>query len=174
MSKGFHGGFGIAGMLTGIFLLIFVIFPVSLFIIEKGIFMTKTYFIRDAVDMANLSLYNAMNAESLSSCAIEFDEAGMMDIYKNILAHNLKLDDALMPLDGSVAASRVTIKSLEAYISGLPSTCPLGTGLRRPSIHSVVTVPLRPSFYRSILSAITGAEYYEYTIHADTELPVNN
>ncbi len=174
MIRKIDGGFGIAGMLTGIFLLIFVIFPVSFFIIEKGIFNTKACFIRDAVDMANLSLYNAMNAESLSACAIEFDQTRMIDIYKKILARNLKLDDGLMPLEGSIAANGVTIKSLEAYISGLPLTCPLGTGLKRPSIHSVVTVPLRPSFYRGILSAITGVEYYDYTIHADTDLPVNN
>jgi hypothetical protein len=91
-----------------------------------------------------------------------------------MLALNLKLDGNLDPKPGSVAEGRVEIKSLEIYGNGFPTACPDGAVILRPSVHSSITVPVRPSLYRSVLLGLLGKEHIVIEVHVDSEIPVDN
>lgn len=154
--------------------IIFVIFPVFSMVYEKYIIVTEGQIIKDAIDMANISTYNALNNRALGKDAILFNNEEMMSIYRGLLGKNLKLDGSLTPEPGSIAEDTVTINSLVCYTEELPAVCPNGNSIKRPSIHSLVTVPVRPVLFRQIILELLGKEYVELKVHVDSELPVNN
>jgi hypothetical protein len=157
-----------------VMIIIFIIFPVFSVICEKYMIVTEAQFIKDSLDMTNLAAYNAMNNEALGRNVIRFDSEEVMELYKKMLAKNLKLNEDLTPTVGSIAEGRVTIDSLICYTENLPVKCLNGRLITRPSIHSVVTVPVRPVLYRQLILELTGREYLELKVRVDSELPVNN
>lgn len=160
-------------LITGA-IIIFVLLPVFAVIMEKYIVFTKSQLIKDAVDITNLSAYYALEAESLGKNLIDFNEAKILDIYKNILAKNLQLDSNLNPLENSIADYKVGIESLIIYIKDLPKTCPFGVNLTRPAVHSCIIVPVKPTFFVEVIRSMTGKEYMELKVHVDSDIPVNN
>ncbi len=154
--------------------IIFVIFPVFSVICEKYIVVTEAQSIKDAVDMTNIVVYNAMNNQSLGRCNISFDSEESIEVYKRLLAKNLKLNNDLSPMTDSIAENKVTIDSLICYTDNLPAKCTAGSIIKRPTIHSVITVPVKPVLYRQLIFELTGKEYLELKVHVDSELPVNN
>ncbi|MGE5613935.1 MAG: hypothetical protein ACM3XR_05965 [Bacillota bacterium] len=154
--------------------LVFVILPIFSAITEKYVLNAKAQVIRDAVDITNISAYNALNADDLGKVRVNASREKCVGIFKDMLARNLELDSSLDPKPGSVAEGRVEIKSLEIYSDGFPASCPDGTVILRPSVHSSIMVPVKPSLYRSVILGLLGKEHIEIVVHVDSEIPVNN
>lgn len=155
-------------------MLIFVIMPVFSAAIEKYILMEKARIIRDSLDMTNISAYNALSSADLGKVGIGAERSGVLEIYRQMLGMNLRLHDDLEPKPDSVAEGRVEVLSLEIYSSGFPAQCPEGATVTRPTVHSSICVPVRPSLYRSIILKMLGRDYVDIIVHTDTEIPVNN
>ncbi|NTV91417.1 MAG: hypothetical protein HGA22_13830 [Clostridiales bacterium] len=150
-----------------------VLLPVFSAVFEKYLLNEKCQRIRDAEDMANMAVYYSMNTQELSVTNVSFDMDRAVEVYSGVLAENLRLDSALMPEEGSMAESRVVIEELGLYSSGFPAKCPKGTALERPTIHSVVSVPVRPSLFRGMILSALGRDYLLLTVHNDSEIPLN-
>jgi len=154
-------------------ILVFIILPVFSTVMEKYVLMSKTAIIRDAVDMTNISAYQALQAQQLGKVMVELDRSAVLERYREMLCTNLKLDEELIPYENSVAEGRVEVLSLEIYQSGFPVFCPEGVAVARPSVHSCISVPIRPSLYRSIILNLLGKEYIDAVVHVDSEIPLN-
>lgn len=155
-------------------IIIFVILPVFSVILEKYLLLNKAQIIKDAVDMANISAYNAIKAAKLSEEDVEVDLEAAEKIYNELLLLNLNLDNDLLPLTGSLAEGKVYVESLVIYSDGLPVVCPDGIVVKRPSVHSTVVIPVKPSLYRQLVLSMLGREFIELKVHVDSEIPVNN
>lgn len=155
-------------------MLVFVILPVFSSVMEKYVLLEKSRLIRDAVDMTNISAYNALDTADLSKVRVNVASVEAMDIFKEILSANLRLDDGLNPGPGSVAEGRVEVLSLEIYRTGFPVSCPDGTVITKPSVHSSINIPVKPSLYRSLILNLLGKEHIDVVVHVDSEIPVNN
>lgn len=167
-------GSSTAVVLISAMTVVFVVLPIFSAVIEKYIIFNKAQIIKDAVDMTNIASYNAINTHDLSRNIVTFDGEELDKIYRYLLAKNLRLDSDLFPAEGSIAGDRVRIESVAAYTSGLPLTCPDGTEIKRPSVHSCVIVPVKPLLYRHIILNALNKEYIELKVHVDSEIPVNN
>lgn len=155
-------------------MLVFVIMPVFSAVIEKYVLMEKARVIRDAADMTNISAYNALSAADLGKTAVGMSRTEILDIYREMLGRNLKLDGDMDPKPDSVAEGRVEVLSLEVYTSGFPAECPEGVTIMRPTVHSCINVPVRPSLYRGIILGILGRDYIDIVVHVDSEIPLDN
>ena len=153
--------------------LVFVIFPIVSVVIEKNIMLAKGQIIKDAIDITNIASYTGLSS-SISEGTIGVDNAKLYSVYTSMLAKNLNLNDDLTPKQNSVAEGPVTIDSLIVYLSGFPLVCPDGNTLVRPSVHAVITVPVKPSLYRQVILSLLGKQYIYLKIHVDSDLPLNN
>ncbi len=155
-------------------IVVFVILPVFSILMEKYLLLNKAQIIKDAVDMTNISVYNALDTAGLGKVDVDVDGNRAEEIYRRLLALNLKLDEDLKPLSGSLAEDTVSIRSLVIYSDVFPGSCPLGLTITGPSVHSVVVVPVRPSLYRQLVLSALGRQYVELEVHVDSDIPVNN
>ena len=155
-------------------IVLFVILPVFSIIMEKYLLLNKAQIIKDAVDMTNISVYNAINTAELGKAGVDVDENRAERIYRDLLASNLRLDADLKPLQGSLAEDAVSIRSLVIFSDMFPAICPLGISITRPSVHSVIVVPVRPSLYRQLILSVLGRQFVELEVHVDSDIPVNN
>ncbi len=167
-------GSSLVDVLIFTFVIIFIILPLFSFVIEMGIIINKSGIIRDAVDLANISAYNAINCNDLSKNQVIISQSRLDKVYRKILAQNLKLDKSLNPKYDSIACSQVSIEELVIYNSGFPLTCERGVEITRPSIHSCIVVPVKPSLFAGMIMKISGKEHMELKLHVDTEIPKNN
>lgn len=166
-------GSAVAEVVIGAAILVFAILPVFSAIVERYVLLNKVQMIRDAADITNISVYNAMNTAQLGKTNVIFEADKAMELYKELLAKNMKLDPGLVPLNGSIAEGTVKIESLEFYMAGFPLTCPDGTVLERAAVHSCIRVPVKPSLYRRAILTFMGREYIELKIHVDSDIPLN-
>ena len=155
-------------------MLAFVVFPVFSTVMERYILLDKARLIRDSVDMTNISVYNALNAERLGKVSVDFFDEKAGDIFRELLCRNLKLDGGLIPRSDSVAEAQVEILSLTFYKEGFPVVCPDGSTIKRPAVHSCVNIPIRPSLYRGVILNLLGRDHIDVIVHVDSEIPVNN
>ncbi|MEM1724708.1 MAG: hypothetical protein QXW71_02900 [Thermoplasmata archaeon] len=153
--------------------LVFVVLPVMSVILEKNIMLAKGQIIKDAVDITNIASYTALKS-TISEKVIDINNTKLYSVYTSMLAKNLNLNEDLTPKPNSVAEGPVTINSLIVYTSGFPVVCPEGNTLVRPSVHAVITVPVKPSLYREVILSLLGRQYIYLKIHVDSDLPVNN
>jgi len=167
-------GSAAADVVIGVAVIVLVVLPVFSAVIERYIVLNKAQIIKDAVDMANISAYNAINAGNLSRNAVTFDSDKADEIYRFILAKNLHLDDTLSAKPNSIVEGTVNIESLILYTGGFPLACPEGTYVEKPSVHSCITVPVKPALYRRIILDLLGRQHIELKVHVDSEIPVNN
>jgi hypothetical protein len=166
-------GSAVVDVVIGAAIIIFVVLPLFSIVAEKYILLNKVQIIKDAVDMTNISVYNALDAESLGKDIIDFDYLEAEHIYRVLLAANLNLDDGLSPLPQSLAESTVSIEALIIY-TGNMNICPYGVHTTRPSVHSCVSIPVKPSLYRQLILNALHKEFVDIKIHVDTEIPLNN
>ena len=155
-------------------MLIFVILPVFSVVMEKYVLLEKARMIRDSVDVTNISAYNALFAGNLGRVYVNVDHTEALEIFKELLSANLKLDDELNPKEGSIVEGRVEVRSLEIYASGFPVICPGGKTIIKPSIHSSINIPIQPALYRRVVLALLGKNSIDVVVHVDSEIPVNN
>lgn len=155
-------------------MLVFIILPVFSAVMEKYLLTEKARVIRDAVDMTNISAYNALAAEDLGKAAVDISYQRALDIYKEILGSNLKLEEDMDPEPDSVAEGRVEVLSLVICRDGFPLYCPDGAVITRPAVHSSINVPVKPSLYRGIILGMLGKEHIDIVVHVDSEIPLNN
>lgn len=166
-------GSAVAEVVIGAAMLVFVILPVFSAVMEKYLLSATLRTIRDAVDMANISAYNALDTSELGMAQVDVSRSRAVDIYEEVLRLNLKLDEQLDPLPGSVAEGRVKIDPPEIYLTDFPQSCPSGTSFDKPSVHSVISIPVKPSLYRSAILSLLGRDHVNVVMHVDTEIPVN-
>lgn len=155
-------------------IMVFVVLPIFAATIERFIILNKIQIIKDAVDITNISTYNAINTGTLSKSMITFDGGQLINIYKQMLMANLNLDENLLPEEASLADGKVEISSIILYLGSFPVICPKDTELTRPTIHSEVKVPIKPTLFREILLNKTGNEYVNLRIHVDSDIPIDN
>jgi hypothetical protein len=173
-AKGVRGS-AVLEILVGVAILVFVILPVFSAVMEKYIFLEKSRIIRDAVDMANISVYNALATEELGRVRVDMPRSEADKIFKEVLRANLSLNSDMTPRPDSVAEGLVEVISPpEIYPAGSPMPCQNGTSAVRPTVHSSVTIPIKPSLYRSLILKLLGKEYIDVVVHVDTEIPVDN
>lgn len=167
-------GSAVLDVIIGAALVIFVVLPVFSTVAEKYVLAEKARVIRDAVDMTNISSYNALKTGSLGQANVKFDRTEAMDIFKKLLCVNLGLDKELYPKAGSIAEERVVVNSLEIYTDAFPAVCPSGAVIVRPTVHSSIKIPLKPSLYRGLILGMLGKDHIDIEVHVDSEIPVNN
>lgn len=167
-------GSGVTDVIIIAGLIVFVILPILSVVLEKFTILPKGQLIKDSIDIANISIYNALSVPETSKAIVVPDNTEALNIYKRLLAENLNLNADLTPTSNSLAEGPVAIDSLIIYSGGFPQVCPYGVILSRTTVHTVVTIPIKPSLYRAILLQLMGKEYVELKVHVDTEIPVNN
>lgn len=160
-------------VIIGAAMIIFVILPLFSAVIERFILLNKAQIVRDALDMTNISAYNSLRTWELGKTTVSFESGKALQIYRVLLSENLNLDEGLNPLSRSIAEDTVSIDSIVIYTGELPTVCPNGTHLTRPSVHSCVSIPVRPSLYRQLLLDLIGRDYLDMRVHMDTEIPLN-
>ncbi|HOJ11390.1 MAG TPA: hypothetical protein PK733_12475 [Clostridiales bacterium] len=167
-------GSSISDVLIGAAIIIFIILPVFSAVVERYILFAKVQIIKDAVDITNISAYNALKTDSLGKTTVDFHNDKISGIYKKILAGNMKLDLDLNPTESSVADDTVIIKSIIIYTENIPNICPYGTSILRPAVHSCIVVPVKPTIYSRIIRKITGKNTFKLEVHVDSDIPINN
>lgn len=167
-------GSAVAEVVVMAAMLVFVILPVFSSVMERYVLLDKARLIRDSTDITNISVYNALNAMSLGKVRVDFTGAKADAIFRELLCQNLRLDGELNPSSGSVAEAQVEILSFEIYKEGFPIICPEGSAIERPTVHSCINVPLKPSLYRGIILKLLGRDHIDIIVHVDSEIPVNN
>ncbi len=167
-------GSAVTAVVIAAAMVLLVILPVFSVVIEKFILTGKAKIIRDAADMANISVYNALNAENLGRVAVSFNREEMLGLFRELLSDNLRLDEELKPKDGSIAEGQVIINSLEIYCKDLPARCPDETLIERPSVHSCICIPIKPSLYSGVVLKLLGRDTIIVKVHVDSEIPLNN
>lgn len=169
----------VSGLLIFTLIAVFVILPLFSAVFEQYILLIKGQAIKDAIDVTNLAAYNAMKIPEKSETKITATANDIRSNYMPMLALNMNLNSNLTPKENSIANGAVEIVNITVYPKGIafPVTCPKGGTIRRPSVHSVIKVPMKPALYWNIYKFITGATgdgMRDYNIHVDTELPYNN
>lgn len=178
----------VSDLLMFTFVLLFVILPIFSVVFEQYLLLLKGQAIKDAIDVTNLAAYNAMDIKAKSEkiivagrnqSEVTITENKIKDMFKPLLALNMNLNNDLTPKENSIAAGTVEIVEVNIYPTGMsfPATCPKGGIINRPSVHSVIKVPLKPALYWNIykyLTGDTGDGIKDYYIHVDTELPYND
>ncbi len=155
-------------------MLVFMIMPVFSVVIEKYVLMEKARVIRDAVDMTNISAYNALTAVNLGKASVDISQTEALDIFREMLGRNLRLDGDMNPKSDSVAEGRVEVMSLMICGSGFPAACPEGAVITKPTVHSCIRVPVKPSLYRGIILSMLGKDHIDIVVHVDSEIPLDN
>jgi len=174
MGIGGEKGSGAMDVVIASAIIVLLVFPVFSTVIEKYIIIAKSQVIKDAVDMTNVSAYNALNSVNLAKADIEMNNEDIRMIFARLLAKNLNLEPDLSPKENSLAENRVIVDSVEIYTEEFPATCPNGTQIRRPSVHSCIIVPIKPAMYRQIILNALGKQHIELKVHVDSDIPVNN
>ena len=159
-----RGSSGVTDVIIIAGLIVFVILPILSVVMEKFIILPKGQLIKDSIDISNIATYNALKVQEASKVIVIPDDIEALTIYKKQLAVNLKLNDDLTPKPNSLAEGPVTIDSLLIYSGGFPQSCPYGVILNRTTVHTVVTIPIKPSLYRAILLQLIGKEYVELKV----------
>jgi hypothetical protein len=155
-------------------MLVFIVMPVFSAVIERYVLAQKARVIRDAADMTNISAYNALNAANLGKAAVDISQSEVMEIYKEMLGRNLRLEGDMDPKEDSVAQGRVEVLSLMIAANGFPAVCPEGAVITKPTVHSCIRVPVKPSLFRGIILGMLGREHIDIVVHVDSEIPLDN
>lgn len=150
-------------ILTILFLIIILV--LSFFMIEKKMLLVKKDAADDSVTFAELAALKASNSVKMAYGEYYVDPDVAYNVFVEYLKRNLKLDDSLNPLPGSIANSKVTIYDFKVYNPGeYPTTCPLGTPITRTSIHAVIGFSAK----RPILKGLFGNSVF-IKVHKDTD-----
>lgn len=170
-------GSAVSSVIAVAAVVMFIILPLFVVVVEKYIFNVKVNKMKDAIDIANLATYNAIStkitAKGDAALALEDD----IVIFKEILAENLNLNSDMTPNVNSIAEDTVNVIEFKSYLysnTTFPATCLQGNNINRPTIHSVIEVPIRPTLLSRIVLDALGRSTIDIKIHVDTELPINN
>lgn len=156
-----RNGSAIVDVLVAAAVILFVIFPLFSSVIEKYIMLNKVQIIKDAVDTTNISVYNALVTKRLGMQAVQIDYERAVSIFNEVLSANLKLEPDLTPKADSIAEGPVNLESLVIDESAR-------------TVHSSVTIPVKPSLYRQIILGAIGKNYITLEVVVDSEIPVSN
>ncbi|MDD4494740.1 MAG: hypothetical protein PHV32_10440 [Eubacteriales bacterium] len=154
-------------------LIAFVIMPLLSFVLDWFILINKVQTIRDAADLAALTIFCSLDNDSLGKSQLDFNNESLLESYKEVLSKNLHLDSELSPDSNSVLDGQAEIEELIIYSDDLPAQCPYGTEIEMKGIHVVLRITLKPSLYRGLLQELGGIKSTDIRLHFDNELPVN-
>ena len=169
----------VSDMLMLTLVIIFVVIPLFGAVFEQYLLLLKGQAIKDAIDLTNLAAYNAMKIPEKSETEIKVTINDVKSNYIPMLVLNMNLNSDLSPKANSIAGGAVEIINITVYPKGMnfPVTCPEGGSISRPSVHSIIKVPIKPALYWNIYKFLTGSTgdgMRDCNIHVDTELPCNN
>ena len=169
----------VSDLLIFTLVVVFIILPLFSAVFDQYILLLKAQAIKDAIDVTNLAAYNAMKIPEKSETQITAAANDIRSNYMPMLALNLNLNSNLTPKENSIVNRTIEIVNITVYPKGMafPVTCPKGGLIRRPSVHTVIKVSMKPALYWNIYKFLTGTAgdgMREYNIHVDTELPYNN
>ena len=170
-------GSAVSHVISTLGLIIFIILPLFAVVMERYILYNKVNIIKDAVDIANLAIYNAIHTGDAAKNETAITIKSEMTLYKNIVAKNLKLNADMTPKENSIAEGEVVVEELRAYLftnTTFPTTCQQGNNITRPTIHSVIKVSIKPTLFRRVVLSTIGKDVINIKVHVDTELPINN
>lgn len=159
--------------------IVFIVIPLFSAVFDQYFLLLKGQAVKGAIDLTNLAAHNAMKTSEKSETEIKLAINDIKSNYIPMLALNMNLNSDLSPEANSVADGAVEIMNITVYPKGMnfPVTCPEGGKINRPSVHSVIKVPIKPALYWNIYKFFiggSGSGVKEYHIHVDTELPCNN
>lgn len=174
LPKANNMGGAVGEVIIGTAIIAFILFPLFSSVIERYLINIRSQIIKDAVDITNISTYVSIDPEYLGRNLVVHNQSETWEIYSKLLASNLNLKEDLSPGDNSVADGKVIVESIIIYTGENPGRCPLGTDIRRPGVHSLITVPVKPSLYSQIILNLMGKSFIELRVHVDSEIPVNN
>lgn len=178
----------VSDLLIFTFVLMFIILPFFSIVLEQHILLLKGQALRDAIDITNIAVYNAMDIEAKAETVVVAGrneserlqtENRIKDIFKPLLALNLDLNNDLTPNANSLVDGKVVIESIEIFPTGLtfPIDLPEGDKVNCPSVYSIVKVPIRPNLFWNVyryFRNIAGDGLQDFYIRVITELPENN
>jgi hypothetical protein len=168
-----NGG-GASEVVIGAAVIVLILFPIFSVVVEKYIINVKALIIKDALDVTNISTYVSIDSKYLGKTVVIHNEPEVEAIYRRLLACNLNLNEDLSPKVCSIADGKVIIEDITIYSGEHAATCLWGTEIVRPTVHSLVIVPVKPSLYRQIILKALGKSCIELKIHVDSDIPVNN
>lgn len=150
-------------LLTLLFLIPLFVF--SIFLIESR----YLYNIKNVADDAVVSsaLAALKSADSVDAAYGEYvlDKDAAKDTFYEYLKKNMKLDDNMNPMSGSVAAGPVHVDEFIVYNPGdYPTYCPRETLIRNTSIHVIISFKAR----RPGLTGLFG-RYVDIVVHRDVD-----
>ena len=146
-----------------LFLIPFMTF--SMFLIESRFLYTIKNSADDAVVAAALAALKSTNPVDIAYGEYVLDPNAARDTFYEYLRKNMKLDENMNPLPGSVAAGPVHVDEFIVYNPGsYPTFCPRGTFIKNTSIHVVISFKAK----RPALTGLFG-KYVEIVIHRDVD-----
>ncbi|HBQ64715.1 MAG TPA: hypothetical protein DD727_07310 [Clostridiales bacterium] len=153
-------------------ILLCLILPISGFVTEKYIMLLTLQEISDAVDMACMSAYQALNPGAASDSRILVEPEKFESGFRYYLALNLKLTDDMMPEPGAIVTGQVHIRELTIYTGPFPEQCSRGTSLSGPTVHAVITAGAHDGILRPLLAG--NGETRQVTVHRDVDLLIDD
>lgn len=146
-----------------LFLIPFMTF--SLFLIESRLLYTVKNAADDAVTAAALAALKSNNPVDIAYGEYLLDTNAARDTFYEYLRKNMKLDDGMNPLPGSVVAGPVYVEEFAIYNPGsYPAFCPRGTYIKNTAIHVVVKFRAK----RPALKGLFG-DNVDIVIHRDVD-----
>jgi len=153
--------------------MVFVLLPIGSLLMEKYIFALKEQKMRDSLDITSTATYMALSSQQGTVANLTYDNSKLQSIFNQYLAANLSLNSDLTPLPSSIADGKVIVNSVIIYSGPFPQTTPQGKTVNRLTVHTDITVPVKPHFYMSTILNALGLSAVPVRVVADTEVPVN-
>lgn len=154
--------------ISSIFLVMLFLIPfitLSVFLIESRYLYTIKNSADDAVVSSALAALKSADPVDAAYGEYVLDKDAAKNTFYEYLKKNMKLDDNLNPMSGSVAASSVHVDEFIVYDPGdYPTYCPKGTLIRNTSIHVVISFKAR----RPGLTGLFG-KYVDIVVHRDVD-----
>jgi hypothetical protein len=166
------GSMGIGQVLFITFFIIFIVFPVFSFLIDKNIARLVASEIKESLDMSVIGAYNAVNENQYGKKTVDISQKSLENEFLKLFCKNMKLDKDLSPKDGSILEYPIKINELEYFgPDRIGDSCPCGNEVVRPMVHLNFTFSLNPTLYRRVINRMSGKDKFSISIGYDIELP---
>ena len=154
--------------------IVYIFIPIFAAVIEKQLFYLRAVEMRESMEIACLATYDSMRASDATKAVIDYDATKVNSTFKYYLSKNLNINSDLTPKSsGCIPQGIVTVNSINIYINGFPVAFPEGKYLTRPTVHAVITVPIKPTLYQYTVLSLLGVSTINCKLHTDVEIPVN-
>lgn len=163
---------GIGQVLFITFFLVFVVFPVFSFLIDKNIARLIASEIKESLDMSVVGAYNAVNENDYGKKTVDISQKSLEKEFLKLFCKNMKLEKDLTPKEESVLEYPILINELEYFGSDrIGALCNCGNEIIRPTVHLNFTFSINPTLYRRVINRLSGKDKFSISVGYDIELP---